>query len=226
MRVLRFQAFLPSSTSFPEPYPHQASCNRFCSRRRLRVFNCSNEKFTESKVKKARLSARKRERVEIPSYTLLNKHALQSVEQLDATTYRCTLPPLSLLNFEVSPVVDLRVTPTEEDCMVEMLSCKFEGSEIMKRQNKHFSAEMSNYITWCTEISEPYLDVDVNLDLTLEIYTQPFSLLPTSAVEVPGNIMMQALVDRLVPLLLQQLIQDYEKWVNQNTQDSLIQRNS
>ncbi|KAL8254366.1 hypothetical protein R6Q59_032587 [Mikania micrantha] len=238
MRVFIFEA---SSMVFPEPYlPLQASCNRFCSRRRLRVFNCSSEKFTDSKVKKAKLSARKQERIKIPSYNiidgegrkvypireflshpsgieaLLNKHALQSVEQLDTTTYRCTLPPLTLLNFEVSPVIDLRVTPTDEDCMVEMLSCKFEGSEVMKQQNEHFSAEMSNYITWSTKTSEPYLAVDVNLDLTLEIYTQPFSFLPTSAVEAPGNLMMQALVDRLVPLLLQQLIQDYEKWVKKS----------
>ncbi|KAM0026922.1 hypothetical protein Hdeb2414_s0020g00563681 [Helianthus debilis subsp. tardiflorus] len=240
MIVFKFEASLPSSIVFPETYPHQASCKRFRSRRRLRVFSCSNDNFTESKVKKAKLSARKQERVKIPSYTitdgeggklypiqeflshpsgieaLLNKHALQSVEQLDATTYRCTLPPLNLLNFEVSPVIDLRVTPTDKDCRVEMLSCKFEGSEIMERQNEHFSAEMSNYITWCTKTSEPYLDVDVNLDLTLEIYTRPFNMLPTSAVEAPGNLMMQALVDRLVPLLLQQLIQDYTKWVTQN----------
>ncbi|KAI7739064.1 hypothetical protein M8C21_005223 [Ambrosia artemisiifolia] len=238
--MIKFEAYLPSSTVFPEPYPQQACFNRLRSRRRLRVFNCSNEKFTESKVKKAKLSARKQERVKIPSYSiidgegeklypikeflshpsgteaLLNKDVLQSVEQLDATTYRCTLPPLNLLNFEVCPVIDLRVTPTDEDCMVEMLSCKFEGSEIMQRQNQHFSAEMSNYITWCTTTSEPYLDVDVNLDITLEIYTRPFSLLPTSTVEAPGNLMMQALVDRLVPLLLQQLIKDYEKWVKQN----------
>ncbi|KAJ0914853.1 hypothetical protein HanPSC8_Chr06g0243301 [Helianthus annuus] len=240
MIVFKFEASLPSSIVVPETYPHQASCNRFRSRRRSRVFSCSNDNFTESKVKKAKLSARKQERVKIPSYTitdgeggklypiqeflshpsgieaLLNKHALQSVEQLDATTYRCTLPPLNLLNFEVSPVIDLRVTPTDKDCRVEMLSCKFEGSEIMERQNEHFSAEMSNYITWCTKTSEPYLDVDVNLDLTLEIYTRPFNMLPTSAVEAPGNLMMQALVDRLVPLLLQQLIQDYTKWVTQN----------
>lgn len=85
---------------------------------------------------------------------------------------------------------------------------------------------MTNYITWCTKDSEPYLDVDVKLNLTLEIYTPPFSMLPTSTVEVPGTLMMQALVDRLVPLLLQQLIQDYEKWVTQNTEGGLIRSNS
>lgn len=250
MRVFKFEAALSPSMVFPKAFPHQASCNQFYARRRLRIFKCSSENFTESKVKKAKLSARKQERIKIPSYNiideggenmypikeflshpsgieaLLNKHALQSVEQLDTTTYRCTLPQLSLLNFEVSPVIDLRVTPTDEDCMVEMLSCKFEGSEVVKQQNEHFAAEMTNYITWCTTSSEPYLDVDVKLDLTLEIYTRPFSLLPTSAVEAPGTLMMQALVDRLVPLLLQQLIQDYEKWVTQNPKGSLIQQNS
>lgn len=38
--------------------------------------------------------------------------------------------------------------------------------------------------------------------------------------------MTQALVDRLVPLLLQQLIQDYEKWVTQNAQTRLVQQNA
>lgn len=31
--------------------------------------------------------------------------------------------------------------------------------------------------------------------------------------------MMQALVDRLVPLLLQQLLRDYDKWVKQQRQN-------
>lgn len=250
MRVLNFEASLSSSFVYLKVFPHKASCNRVYSKRRLRIFNSSNENLSESNVKKAVLSARKQEQVKIPSYNiiggdgeniypikeflshplgieaLLNKHALQSVEQLDTTTYRCTLPPLNLLNFEVTPVIVLRVTPTNEDCMVEMLSCKFEGSELMKQQNEHFTAEMTNYITWCTKNSEAYLDVDVKLELTLEIYTRPFSMLPTSTVEAPGTLMMQALVDRLVPLLLQQLIQDYERWVTQNPEGSLIQQNA
>ncbi|XP_024960971.1 uncharacterized protein LOC112501549 [Cynara cardunculus var. scolymus] len=235
-----------ASIVFPQVFPHQASCNQFYSRRSLRVSNCSDENFSELNVKRAKLTARKQDRVKIPCYdlvggrgekiypireflshpsgieALLNTRALQSFEQIDSTTYRCTLPQLNFLKFEVSPVIDLRVTPTNEDCMVELLSCKFEGSEVMKRQNEHFSAEMTNYITWCTNNSEPYLDVDVKLNLTLEIYTRPFSLLPTSAVEAPGTLMMQALVDRLVPLLLQQLIQDYGQWVTQNPEWSLV----
>ncbi|KAF6143874.1 hypothetical protein GIB67_009855 [Kingdonia uniflora] len=47
------------------------------------------------------------------------------------------------------------------------------------------------------------------------ISAHPFTLLPVSAVEKPGNLMMQSLVDRLVPLLLQQLRQDYDNWVQE-----------
>lgn len=37
---------------------------------------------------------------------------------------RCTLPTIQLMSFEVSPVLVLRVIPTQEDCTVELLSCK------------------------------------------------------------------------------------------------------
>nr|XP_027123952.1 uncharacterized protein LOC113740598 [Coffea arabica] len=125
----------------------------------------------------------------------------------------CILPQIQLLNFEVAPVLDLLVRSTEEDCIVELLSCKFEGSELLERQNDRFSASMRNHITWETVDSKSFLDVDVKLNISLEIYTYPFILLPESTVEGPGNLMMQALVDRLVPLHVQQLLQDYDKWV-------------
>ncbi|PIN15332.1 hypothetical protein CDL12_12032 [Handroanthus impetiginosus] len=182
-------------------------------------------KLSDSDAKRANLSARKKERIKLPNYgdgvggnpiyhiseffshpsgveAILNTRALQTYESLDSNLYRCILPQIQLLNFKVAPVLDLQVTPTSEDCVVELLSCKFEGSEVVKRQNEHFSASMRNRIKWDTINAEPFLDVDVTLNVVLEIYTQPFSLLPVSAVEGPGNIVMQALMDQFVPLLL------------------------
>ncbi|XP_073156598.1 uncharacterized protein [Henckelia pumila] len=181
-------------------------------------------KLSESNVKKANLSARKKERVKLPDYgdahggnstyhiskffshpsgieAILNRRALQSCQSMDSNVYRCMLPVIQFFSFEVAPVLDLQVTPTSDDCIVEMLSCKFEGSEVMERQNERFSAFMKNHIKW--------------------IYTQPFTMLPVSAVEGPGNLMMQALVDQLVPLLVQQLLQDYEDWVRAQTKHLL-----
>uniref|UniRef100_A0ACD6AI29 Uncharacterized protein n=1 Tax=Avena sativa TaxID=4498 RepID=A0ACD6AI29_AVESA len=151
--------------------------------------------------------------------SLLNTRALQSfapVESGPAGTFRCTLHPMGFLGFQVAPVLDLRVAPTHDDCTVEMLSCRFEGSDSIEQQNELFSAVMRNHITWGDNGDrEPCLDIDVNLEVTLEVYTKPFSLLPLSAVEKPGNLLMQGLLDRLVPLLGEQLLKDYHSWVQQ-----------
>ncbi|PNX62841.1 hypothetical protein L195_g053200, partial [Trifolium pratense] len=102
--------------------------------------------------------------------------------RLHVVMCRCELPKLRLLNFEAAPFIDLRVTSTEEDCLVEMISCKFEGSQVVEEQNDHFSAMfvdnfhgfaafMKNHMTWNDDDdddTESFLEVDVNLNLTLE----------------------------------------------------------
>ena len=51
---------------------------------------------------------------------------------------RCELPKLQFLNFEAVPLLDLRVTSTDEDCLVEMLSCKvFPSPQPKKNKNVH-----------------------------------------------------------------------------------------
>lgn len=158
--------------------------------------------------------------------SLLNTRALQSFapaesESGPAGTFRCTLHPMGFLGFQVAPVLDLRVNPTRDDCTVEMLSCRFEGSDSIEQQNELFSAVMRNHITWGDNgDQEPCLDIDVNLEVTLEVYTKPFSLLPLSAVEKPGNLLMQGLLDRLVPMLGEQLLRDYHSWIQQQSQPS------
>ncbi|XP_034888986.1 uncharacterized protein [Populus alba] len=217
---------LTTFTSFAFPYLTN-------SRKRKETVNVRRADMAVYNSKKANLTAARKERMNLPItdggyriseflshpfgiQAILNTGSLQSFQSLDANTYRCILPKVELLNFEAAPVLDLRVSPSDEHCTVEMISCKFQGSELVERQNDHFSAFMVNYMTWNTNISEPFLEVDVKLNLMLEIYTQPLTLLPTSAVESAGNLVMQALLDRLVPLLLEQLLLDYNKWTNQH----------
>ncbi|XP_024930554.1 uncharacterized protein LOC107420795 isoform X2 [Ziziphus jujuba] len=201
----------------------------------IRVEKATNS-VSDSKTKKANLSAARKERIKLPNYgdgfgdktfhireflsqpsgieAMLNTSALKSFQSIDANNYRkceecfpwiptltdprtflllcwismCTLQKVQFLNFEAAPVLDLRVTQTIENCTVEMLSCKFEGSEILEQQNNHFSAFMVNHMTWDRDDLESYLEVDVKLNLTLEIYTRPFTMMPASAVERPGNL--------------------------------------
>ncbi|XP_024520635.1 uncharacterized protein LOC9635069 isoform X1 [Selaginella moellendorffii] len=140
---------------------------------------------------------------------LINTNALQSYQKLDDTTYRCCLPKLDILKFEVAPIVDLSIDVKDDECLVKLLSCKFEGSELVEKQNQHFSASMINHLTWGLE---KQLNVNVELNVSLEVYTLPFTLLPLQAVETPGSIVLQAMVDRLVPIFLDQLFDGYRKW--------------
>ncbi|KAL6661799.1 hypothetical protein ACP70R_001183 [Stipagrostis hirtigluma subsp. patula] len=196
--------------------------------------------------RRARLSARRRERVRLPDgvsggdigeflrrpagvEALLNTDALQSFVPAGPGTFTCTLRRIGLLGFEVAPVLDLRVAPTDSDCTVEMLSCRFPGvvcggslrvqSQLSSRMNS-FQSFMRNFITWGNDGEEPCLDIDVNLEVTLEVYTKPFSLLPLSTVEKPGNLLMQGLLDRLVPMLGEKLLKDYHSWVQQQAEAS------
>lgn len=101
------------------------------------------DKGFEGGGRKAKLVARRKERIRLPGKSkepalsmaqflrhpsgveaILNSRALHCFQPLDSRTYRCTLHQLQFLSFHVSPVIDLRVTPTSHDCTVEMLSCK------------------------------------------------------------------------------------------------------
>ncbi|KAL0739265.1 hypothetical protein Bca4012_015475 [Brassica carinata] len=208
-------------------YPNAISRERILlgsrGRRRAMVISSS---------KKANLSASRKQRIQLQSNrekeltfseflkhpsgmeAVINAKALQSyqlVDDDDDSTYR-----------QCYTLLVLKVIPTQEDCTVELLSCKLEGSELLESQSERFSAIMTNCMTWNMEDPEPFLEVDVSLKVTLEISTRPFTMLPVSAVEAPGNLVMQTLVDTLVPLLLQQLLKDYDEWIQKQQQNFLI----
>eukprot|EP00850_Spirogloea_muscicola_P002535 SM000010S04173 [mRNA] locus=s10:69452:70606:+ [translate_table: standard] len=124
----------------------------------------------------------------------------------------CHLRSIEVFNLVVAPVIDLRIGFTGDGCKVEMLCCKFEGSGIIEQQNQRFAASLRNVLTWDEAEVLPMLHVDVDLEVCLEVFTLPFTLLPLSAVETPGNACMQTLLNRLVPIFLHNLISDYTRW--------------
>lgn len=54
---------------------------------------------------------------------MLNTKALLRYEYVGNDVYRCYLPKVVLLNFEVAPIVDLFVAASDKDCRVEMRQC-------------------------------------------------------------------------------------------------------
>ncbi|CAN0892348.1 hypothetical protein LINGRAHAP2_LOCUS17482 [Linum grandiflorum] len=117
----------------------------------------------------------------------LNVKSVQSFQVLDDSTYRLVLPEVRLLSFDACPVMDLRVTTTAQDFTVEMLSFKFQGAKAMERQNDHIKGLMVSRIMWHSKGSESFLELKMQLDLTMELVELPFSLLPPPAFLIPGN---------------------------------------
>lgn len=160
-------------------------------------------------------------RLAVGRHSMLNAKALRKMEQLDSNLFRCYLPGIDLFSIQVVPVIDLCVSCNDHECVVELLSCKFEGSEAIQRQNKRFAATLQNRLLWTTQSSgERTLISRVRLDVSLEVFTLPFTVLPISAVEVPGSKILQAMLERLVPLFVDQLIEDYGRWARGEVSDT------
>ncbi|KAL2629529.1 hypothetical protein R1flu_014215 [Riccia fluitans] len=103
---------------------------------------------------------------------------------------------------------------------------QFEGSELVRSQNERFSASLKNHLTWRTRQDQEIFNVNLELNVALEVYTLPFTLLPVSAVETPGNLIMQSLVNRLLPLFLDNMFNDYEAWAKAHPLDRIVRENS
>ncbi|KAL3686966.1 hypothetical protein R1sor_013275 [Riccia sorocarpa] len=213
------------------------------SRQMLRIIG----RATDKKKKVAKLYAKKQKTVPLPTFLdsqgnpqhlrvflnepegrkcMLNTKTLQKYEDLGDNIFRCYLPKIEFLNFEVAPVIDLLVAASEDNCQVELLSCKFEGSEVVRSQNDRFSASLKNHLTWSVRQSQEILNVNLELNVALEVYTLPFTLLPVSAVETPGNLIMQSLVDRLVPLFLENMFNEYQAWAKSHPLPRTVRENS
>ncbi|KAG6556764.1 hypothetical protein Mapa_001708 [Marchantia paleacea] len=158
--------------------------------------------------------------------SMLNTKALDKYEDLGDNKFRCYLPKIEFLSFEVAPVIDLLVAANEDNCQVELLSCKFEGSDIVRSQNERFSASLKNHLFWTTKQSQEVLYVKLELNVFLEVYTLPFTLLPVSAVESPGTLIMQSLVDRLLPLFLDNMFKDYQAWAQTHPKDRSLEEDA
>ncbi|RVW17224.1 hypothetical protein CK203_069182 [Vitis vinifera] len=184
------------------------------TRRRIQVIKVHKANLSDSKQKKAYLFATRKERIGLPNYdvgsggktfhireflsdpsgveAILNAKALKSFQSLGSDLYRSFTSLLVYIHrhkYGGDILVGISVFVSLIYFLGKKRTMEFEGSEIMERQNKHFSASMRNQITWDTNNSEPFLDIDVELNLALEIYTKPFTLLPISAVEGPGNLL-------------------------------------
>ncbi|XWS75238.1 hypothetical protein CRYUN_Cryun01aG0068400 [Craigia yunnanensis] len=65
----------------------------------------------------------------------------ERIERIDDNTFRCYVYRFKFFNFEVCPVLLVRVEEQPNGCCIKLLSCKLEGSPIVVAQNDKFEGK-------------------------------------------------------------------------------------
>mmetsp|Transcript_21369 Transcript_21369/g.52343 ORF Transcript_21369/g.52343 Transcript_21369/m.52343 type:complete len:388 (+) Transcript_21369:224-1387(+) len=155
--------------------------------------------------------------------SLLNLEHIRAYDQLDEGRYRVYCGSFKLLSWYVEPVLDLEITLNEGSCILRTRSCEIQGqSQKVRDQNRRFKARYEYKLEWGSEgENTAYLQTSGDLEMMLQIYTFPFTTLPTSAVQIPGNKLMQALLRYLLPAFLDSLLVDFASWKESQQEGSL-----
>jgi len=140
----------------------------------------------------------------------------ERIERIDDTTFKCYAHRFKFFNFEVGPVLLVRVEEQPDGCCIRLLSCTLEGSPIVVAQNQKFSAGMVNRVSWRVSEKSPtarQLVSDTTLEVTVDI-PYPFRAIPVSAIEGSGNKVMSQILKVMLPRFLSQLGKDYNAWAS------------
>ncbi|XP_031502598.1 uncharacterized protein LOC116265798 isoform X2 [Nymphaea colorata] len=130
----------------------------------------------------------------------------ERIERVDENTFRCYVYKFKFFNFEVCPVLMVRVEVEPSGCCIRLLSCKLEGSPIVVQQNEKFSASMVNRISCSVNnngSTMQQLISDTEIEVVIDI---PFAFraLPAALIESSGNQVMEQILKIMLPRFLAQ----------------------
>lgn len=140
----------------------------------------------------------------------------ERIERIDENTFRCYVYRLKFFNFEVCPVLLVRVDEQPDGCCIRLLSCTLEGSPLVVAQNKKFSASMVNKVSWSYS-SQSSTSRLLNSDATIEVVIEvplAFRFLPVEMIEGTGTQALSQLLKAMLPRFLAQLQKDYLAWAS------------
>ncbi|CAL1374153.1 unnamed protein product [Linum trigynum] len=143
----------------------------------------------------------------------------ERIERVDDNTFRCYVYRFKFFNFEVCPVLLVKVEEQPYGCCIKLLSCKLEGSPIVVAQNDKFDASMVNRISCDTNQSNSLvqqLSSDAVIEVSIEV-PFAFRLLPVAAIESAGTGVLQQILGIMLPRFMQQLVKDYQAWASGDT---------
>ncbi|KAH1060671.1 hypothetical protein GLYMA_02G164300v4 [Glycine max] len=130
--------------SIPISFPH-TQCALKSPRLSLRASATPSQKARFVARRKESVSVRQLQRplieyMRLPAsqYSVLDA---ERIERVNENTFRCYVYRFKFFNFEVCPVLLVKVEEQPDGCCIKLLSCKLEGSPMVAAQNDKFDAE-------------------------------------------------------------------------------------
>ncbi|KAK7393032.1 hypothetical protein VNO78_21483 [Psophocarpus tetragonolobus] len=184
-----------------------------------------------SPSQKARFVARRKESVSVrqlqrplieymrlpaSQYSVLDA---ERIERVNDNTFRCYVYRFKFFNFEVCPVLLVKVEEQPDGCCIKLLSCKLEGSPMVAAQNDKFDALMVNRIS-CDSKADKLLMQQLTSDTVIEVSIEvpfPFQAIPKQAIESAGAQVLEQILRIMLPRFMSQLVKDYQAWASGDT---------
>ncbi|MED6216817.1 hypothetical protein PIB30_011408 [Stylosanthes scabra] len=184
-----------------------------------------------SPTQKARFVARRKESISVSQlerplieymrlpasqYSVLDA---ERIERVNDNTFRCYVYRIKFFNFEVIPVLLVKVEEQPDGCCIKLLSCKLEGSPIVAAQNDKFDALMVNRIS-CDTDSDKALVQKLTSDTLIEVSIEipfAFRVIPKQAIESAGTQVLEQILRIMLPRFMSQLVKDYQAWASGDT---------
>ncbi|KAG2262542.1 hypothetical protein Bca4012_012825 [Brassica carinata] len=208
-----------SSSSFDEP-PKPSLTS---STPPIRVSSSSTPKARFVARQKQSVSVRQLQRplieyMSLPAsqYSVLDA---ERIERVDDNTFRCYVYTFKFFNFEVCPVLLVRVEEQPNGCCIKLLSCKLEGSPVVVAQNDKFDASMVNRVS-CDSTQEVSSEQQITSDAVIEVNIEipfAFKVFPVGAIEATGTQVLDQILRLMLPRFLSQLSKDYQAWASGDT---------
>ncbi|XP_006575157.1 uncharacterized protein [Glycine max] len=157
--------------SIPISFPH-TQCALKSPRLSLRASATPSQKARFVARRKESVSVRQLQRplieyMRLPAsqYSVLDA---ERIERVNENTFRCYVYRFKFFNFEVCPVLLVKVEEQPDGCCIKLLSCKLEGSPMVAAQNDKFDALMVNRIS-CDSNANRSLMQQLTSDTIIEL---------------------------------------------------------
>ncbi|ABG49935.1 conserved hypothetical protein [Trichodesmium erythraeum IMS101] len=144
------------------------------------------------------------------------------LEQLDQNCFRLKMRPLHFMMLSIQPTVDMRLwSSTKGKIYLKSDRCEIRGVEYI---NQRFNLNLVGILDTLELKGVTHLKGQADLEVKVEL-PPPLLLTPLPVLETTGNSLLKSVLMTIKQRLTHQLLLDYYKWANDETQDLIKNKN-